>query len=94
MPESKTFNYLMTSPYMFQITCVLSGHVNMFPTYISCCHNALIISGRGKDPSVYIRETKHSLGPSEEGVRVAMACSKPAIAGDVKQTAVAVLDQG
>ena len=22
LPESKTFNYLMTSPYMFQITCV------------------------------------------------------------------------
>ena len=43
---------------------------------------------------MYIRETKHSFGPSEGGVRVAMACSKPAIAGDVKQTAVAVLDQG
>ena len=29
-----------------------------------------------------------------QGHRVAMACSKPAVAGDVKQTAVAVLDQG
>ena len=42
---------------------------------------------------IYVKLSTAS-AQAKGGVRVAMACSEPAVAGYVKQTAVAVLDQG